>query len=85
MFTTSIDVGLYPNPFVSEFNVFIAAPEGFLFDMVITELSGKNIYSQNRIPGNTVVPVTPQVSKGYYIVRIFSAGKKIATMKIVKS
>jgi hypothetical protein len=66
-------------------NIYIAAPGGNLFDMTIADLSGKNIFSQTMIPGNTVVPFNLQVSKGYYIVRIFSAGKKIATIKIVKS
>ena len=84
-FTTSIDVSVYPNPFINELKIFIATPEGNLFDMTITDLSGKIIYTQTKIPGNTVVPVTFQVTKGYYIVRIFSAGKKIATIKIVKS
>jgi hypothetical protein len=83
-FTTSIDVSVYPNPFVSDLNILIAAPGGNLFDMTIADLSGRNIYSQT-IPANTVVPVNLQVTKGYYIVRIFSSGKKIATIKIVKT
>ncbi len=53
--------------------------------MEIADISGKIVFTQTEIPGNIVVPVSLHVSKGYYILRIFSAGKKIATIRIIKS
>jgi hypothetical protein len=84
-FTTSVDVNVYPNPFIGEFKINIAAPEGHHFDMEITDLSGKIVYSQTKLPGNTIIPVSFQGSRGLYIIRILSGGKKVAVIKIVKS
>jgi len=84
-FTTSVDVRVYPNPFIGEFKINIAAPEGHLFEMEIADLSGKIVYSQTKLPGNTIIPVSLQGSGGFYIIRILSGGKKVAAIKIVKS
>jgi len=84
IFTDRIDVNIYPNPFDTEFKLFIATPEGFIFDFSVADLGGKIIYKETLVPGNTVIPVNLQVPNGLYIVRVFSGGKDIATIKIVK-
>ena len=85
MFTTSIDVKVYPNPFIGEFSIYIASPEGFLYDLSIADINGKIVYTRKKIEGNTVVPVDLKVPQGYYILRIFTGGWKIATIKVIKS
>ena len=84
LFTTRIDVTAYPNPFADEFKIFIATPEGFIFDLYMTDLSGKIVYKQDQVPGNTIIPVNLKLQHGMYIIRIYSEGKKIANLKIVK-
>jgi hypothetical protein len=84
-FTSSIDASVYPNPFNNEFKIYFDAPEGYLIDMSVADLSGKVVYSQNKLPGNTIIPVNLQVSKGLYFINLFFSGKKIKTIKIVKS
>ena len=84
-FTTNIDVKAYPNPFGEEINLYIASPEGYLFDLSIADLNGKIIYMQNRTPGNTVLPLNLTVPKGVYLLKIHLRGKKISTLKVVKS
>ncbi len=84
-FTNRIEVKTYPNPFVEKIKVNIASPEGYLFDLSVADLSGKNIYTQNKIPGNELMTLNLPVTKGIYFIRISLKGKKIALVKIVKS
>lgn len=84
-FTTSVEVKAYPNPFVEEININIASPEGYFFDLSVADLSGKIIYTQNKTPGNEIIPLNLTIPKGMYFIRIYLKGKKIAQIKIVKS
>jgi hypothetical protein len=84
-FTTSIDVKVYPNPFVEEINIYIASPEGYLFDLSVADLSGRIIYVREKTPGNTVLPLSLTVPKGVSFLRVYLKGKRIAIIKVVKS
>lgn len=83
-FTKSIDVKAYPNPFVEDINLYIASPEGYLFDLSVADLNGKIIYVQSRTPGNTLLPLNLTVTKGIYFLRIYLRGIKSAVIKVVK-
>ena len=85
LFTTQIDVNIYPNPSSGEFNLLIASPDGFLFDMSVVDMSGKVVYASNKIGGNTVIPVNFEAAKGFYFIRLSRNGKKIAMIKFVKA
>jgi len=85
MFTTSIGINAYPNPFAEVINVNIASPEGYLFDLSVSDLSGIIIYTQNKIPGNEIMTLNLSIPDGVYFIKILREGKKIALVKIVKS
>lgn len=85
LFTTRIDVNVYPNPFVDEFKLFIASPEGYSFDLYIADLNGKIIFRKNKIPGNLLIPVNLPATKGLYFLRLTLNSKKIATVRLIKS
>lgn len=71
MFTTSIDANVYPNPFIDKFNIHIASPDGYLFDISVVDINGKITYSQSEVPGNITIPVNLQVSRGIYFLRLY--------------
>jgi hypothetical protein len=77
-------VKIYPNPFVEELNINIACPGEQLFDLNISDLNGKIIYTRARIPGNTITTLNPEGPAGMYILRAFSRGKKIATFRLIR-
>lgn len=83
-FTTRIDVKAYPNPFAEGISLYIASPDGYLFDLSIADLYGKIIYIQKRISGNIVLPLNLTVPKGVYFLRTYLKGKKISIIKILK-
>jgi hypothetical protein len=84
-FTTSIDVKAYPNPFAEKIDLYIASPEGYLFDLSIADLNGNIIYVQNKTPGNMVLPLNLAIPRGVYYLRIYLNRKKISIIKVVKS
>ncbi len=84
-FSTNRDIDVYPNPFADVFNLSIATPGEKLFNITISDLSGRIIFKQNKIAGNSVTPVHLQGSPGFYILRIYCGGTKIASLKIIKA
>lgn len=85
LFTTKIEARAYPNPFAEMFNVHIASPEGYLFDLSLTDMSGKTILSRKNTPGNEIIPFDLNLPKGIYFMGIYRNGKKISIVKVVKS
>ncbi|MDP4222531.1 MAG: LamG-like jellyroll fold domain-containing protein [Bacteroidota bacterium] len=85
LFTTRIEVVTYPNPFISDFNIMILSPDGMMFDMSVADMYGKIIFVRKKVPGNSVMPVNLQVSQGFYFIRFYNNGKRVAVMKIFKS
>ena len=85
LFSTLTEIKVFPNPFADLINVSIATPGEKLYDIVISDITGKVVLRQNRVPGNSVTPVTLEGSSGIYILRIFYKGAKIATYKIIKA
>jgi len=84
-FTTSSEVKVYPNPFRDIFSIKIASPDGYTFDLEITDIAGRLVNTQFEIPGNEITQVNLQEPDGYYLARIMLKGKKIATFKLLKS
>ncbi len=84
-FTTSSEIKIYPNPFRDNFNVKIASPYGYIFDLELTDISGRLVYVQNNIPGNDITPVSFQEADGFYLASILLNGKKIALFKLLKA
>jgi hypothetical protein len=85
IFTTKIEVRAYPNPFADRINFLISSPEGCLFDLSLTDISGKNILTCENTPGNEIIPFNLNLPKGIYFMRIYLNGKKISIVKVVKS
>lgn len=85
IFTTKIEVRAYPNPFADMINILIASPDGYLFDLHITDISGKTMFTQKNTPGNEIIPFNLTLPKGIYFFRIYLKGKKISIVKVVKS
>lgn len=84
-FTTSSEVAIYPNPFTESFNIKIISPHGFDFDIEVTDLSGRLIYSLHDVPGNSITSVSLSEPGGIYLGRILLDGKRIHLFKILKS
>ena len=83
-FTYDIEVEVYPNPFREEFKLKILSPNGYAFDLVITDLTQKTLHYHKNIPLNAEIPVTLNVPSGFYIIRLYSKGAIIATIKVIK-
>jgi hypothetical protein len=85
LFSTTTVVKVYPNPFIDEFNLSIATPGEKLYEIIIADMSGKVVYHQKNVPGNSVTIVYPEISSGMYLLRIYYRGTKVATIKIINS
>ena len=83
-FTETTAVNVYPNPFIEDFNINIACPGEQLFDLRITDLNGKVICTRTEIPGNTIATQNLQGAAGMFILNVYSQGKKIATVRLIR-
>jgi len=83
-FAMNIGVNVFPNPFVDEINLYISAPENRIFEISVADQSGKVIYTLDNVDGNLIVPVTFRANSGFYILRVFTDGMKVGTIKLIK-
>ncbi|HOW08547.1 MAG TPA: hypothetical protein PLX08_01975 [Bacteroidales bacterium] len=84
-FTTDSEVKAYPNPFRDFFNIKIASPFGYTFDLEVIDNAGRLVYAQYGIPGNDITPVVMHKPDGIYMARILLNGRKIASFKLLKA
>lgn len=80
------NVSIYPNPASEETNVSFSLENASDVEVVVTDLSGKTVYSttmDNAAAGqhNVVIP-TDELSNGVYVVN-YTAGNAVATEKLV--
>jgi hypothetical protein len=84
-FTTNSEIRIYPNPFSDVLNIKISSPEGYKFDLDISDLTGRTVYRQKDIPGNEQTPVVFNGREGPYFARVFLNGKRLAAFKLLKT
>lgn len=84
-FTSQTIVRAYPNPFLTHFSLFIASPEEGEFDLIISDTSGKIVLSESKVPANTEIILSPEVSDGIYLVKIYQGKKLSKYIKMVKN
>ncbi len=83
-FASNIQVEAYPNPFTDVLNISIVNPWEKFFDIEISNMAGRIIHTQTRVPGNSVTPLHIQGSPGMYFLRIYQEKTKVFSMKIIK-
>jgi hypothetical protein len=83
-FASDIHVEAYPNPFTDVLNISIANPWEKFFDITVTDMTGRIIHTQTRVPGNSVTPLHIQGSPGIYFLRIYQGKTMVFSMKIIK-
>ncbi len=67
------NIGVYPNPTSSELNVSFDQSTGSPVDVIITDLSGKSVFSRSLMgqPGNNIVVIdTHEFSSGMYLLTL---------------
>ncbi len=75
-------INLYPNPFTSQFTIeFDAIPEGAV-NVLIFDVTGRKLYEKQEsasktIPNKIVINQLVSLSRGLYIVKIFSGSKTL--------
>ncbi|KAI9459566.1 hypothetical protein F5148DRAFT_1287093, partial [Russula earlei] len=86
--TNSTVVSIYPNPVADHLNIVIAAKENNKVSLIVTDMNGRVISSQNvqLVPGTNSMQVNvSQFAKGTYAVKVVTAdGKAINTSLFVK-
>ena len=70
IFPFALSLNVYPNPFRDQLTIRIDSPDEEMFDISITDLSGKIVYRDTKIPGNTDNILSLQLNPGMYILRV---------------
>ena len=83
-FTSKTDVKAYPNPFYNDLNIFIASTDEDPFDLIITDASGRIVYSEDNVAVNTELTLSPFISEGIYFVKIYRSRKLSTFLKVIK-
>jgi len=83
-FTSKTEVKAYPNPFYDDLKIFIASPDEDPFDLTITDVSGRIVYSDDNVAVNTELTLSPIISDGIYFVKIYRSRKLSTFLKVVK-
>jgi len=73
---------IYPNPSTTEINIFFKQGSKEKFNVILTDLSGKIVYSEQLSNRNNITIKTSQFSKGNYILSIITK-QKTYTQKII--
>ncbi len=79
----NINVIVYPNPFKDEFSIIIDSPDEELYDLLILNINGIKIYSQNGITTNIETKFNEPLLQGIYILVLKNKDKRIVR-QIVK-
>ncbi len=83
-FTNSTIVKVFPNPFRDQLNLEIKSPGELKFDLYIENLANKTEYRLAEIPGNSLTPLMPYLSPGLYILKLYSDGRPVSTLKVIR-
>jgi hypothetical protein len=76
-------ITLYPNPTKGQLTIAVSnIPINTHGEIVLCDLSGKLIFTQNTIQANTLLDLSAQ-SKGIYVLKIW-AGDKLGKWKVIK-
>jgi hypothetical protein len=63
----NILLNVYPNPFKDQFTIRIDSPDEEMFDISIFDISGRIVFANTKIPGNTENTFNLQLTQGTYI------------------
>jgi len=80
-----LSVSVFPNPFSSEFTLNISSAKVELVSVVITDITGKEVYSQKANTNSQLTINDVQLQSGVYFVSVRSSDGSSIVRKIVKT
>ena len=84
IFSSDIEVELYPNPFKQELKINIKDPHDNNYVLYITDFNNKVLFTESGRASNTLTFFKPDIYPGLYLVSLYLKEKRVASIRLVK-